>query len=125
MLTKANKEEITKHVKWLVNEFNQGKLTTYEIERIKSETVNTIYIKSSELTNGSYGLNAKFENNSHIKLEISRVEFAIALARKIANTAKFGITKKEIDDAVKYFHLTVKNTKERFRLNNIAYDKER
>jgi len=119
-LTKAQLKEASDHVKWMVKKLEKGELDKYDMAGIHKNVINSIYIGTSELTNPSFGISAKFES---IKNEILRVEYQIALSRKFAATEKFGVSKQEIDKAVKFFHLAIKNTKERFTLNNIIAEK--
>lgn len=117
-LTKADLKKASEHVKWMVKELEQGRLDKYDRARIPKDVVHQIYIMCSNLTNPSFGVNAKWEN-SNVKNTIERIEYQIALARNVQKSEKFGVTKKEVDDAVKFTHAAIKNTKERFKLNNI------
>ena len=118
-LTSKEKSDVQKSINRYKERLKKREITERDLKNFKSSVMKEIYRACGNLSITSFGFEANYQKST--KHDLNRIRYTIGFAYETRNF--FGIPKSEIDSACKFAQKVVANTKERFKLNHVAYVK--
>lgn len=118
-LTSKEKSDVQKSINRYKERLKKREITERDLKNFKSSVMKEIYRACGNLSITSFGFEANYQKST--KSDMNRIRYTIGFAYETRNF--FGIPKSEIDSACKFAQKVVANTKERFKLNHVAYVK--
>jgi hypothetical protein len=118
-LTSKEKSDTQKRINMYKEQLKNKEMSERNVKDFKSSIMKEIYRACGNLSITSFGFEANYQKST--KSDMNRIRYTIGFAYETRNF--FGIPKSEIDSACKFAQKVVANTKERFKLNHVAYVK--